>query len=126
MRKTAAILFLVLHFFTAMELHQLVRIPALLVHFEEHKVDEASLNFLEYLSSHYGRAIDADHSKDKHSQLPFQGTCELSLHMLWISLPSNVEIFSIPTAVDQFTSSVLPVTFLPSNKSTSIWQPPKL
>jgi hypothetical protein len=126
MRQPTAILFLVLHFLTATELHQLVRIPALLVHYKEHKADETSLNFFQYLSLHYGQAIETDDAKHEHSHLPFQGTCELSLHALWISFPDTVEIFTTHFPANKNTPSVLPVTFLPTNTGTSIWQPPKL
>jgi hypothetical protein len=126
MRQPTAILFLILHFLTATELHQLTRIPALLVHYKEHKADEASLNFFQYLSLHYGKALDNQDTKDEHSHLPFQGTCEISLHALWISFPDTGEMLTAHFTPDKNTPSVLPVTFLPSNTGTSIWQPPKL
>lgn len=126
MRQQAAILFLILHFFTATELHQLVRIPVLLTHFSEHKVSTSSLNFFEFLSLHYGVVANTHEAKNAHDQLPFQGDCEISLHALWVTIPNTQEIPGKHTPVDQSEKTVLPSFIIPSNDGDTIWQPPKV
>lgn len=127
MRQQAAIVFLILHFFTATEIHQLVRMPALLKHFSEHKLSTVSLNFFEFLSMHYGNESNQHQSKgSQHEQLPFQGNCQVSLHILWVSLPGSEEIVSSPISIFKSEKSVLPSFVLPPNDGNQIWQPPKV
>lgn len=126
MRQQAAILFLILHFFTATELHQLVRMPVLLTHFSEHKANTSSLSFFEFLSLHYGDATNTHEAQSAHDQLPFQGKCEISLHALWVTIVSTQEIQDKQTPLDQSDKTVLPSFVLPSNDGNNIWQPPKV
>lgn len=126
MRQQAAILFLILHFFTATELHQLVRMPVLLIHFSEHKINKSSLNFFEFLTLHYGGVVNTDYPKNSHDQLPFQGNCEISLHALWVTLPTIQEITTTHTTIYQSDKTVLPSFLLSSNVGSTIWQPPKV
>jgi hypothetical protein len=126
MRQQAAILFLILHFFTATELHQLVRIPVLLTHFSEHKASTSSLNFFEFLSLHYGDVVNTREGQNAHDQLPFQGTCEISLHALWATIVTVQQIPDKHTPVDQSEKTILPSFIIPSNDGDTIWQPPKV
>lgn len=126
MRQQAAIVFIILHLFTATELHQLVRIPELLTHFSEHKASKFSLNFLEFLSLHYGTLANTHDTQSAHDRLPFQGNCEISLHALWVSLPNTSKIPDPYTLIDQSDKTVLPSFILPSNDGNHIWQPPKV
>ena len=126
MRQQAAILFLILHFFTNTELHQLVRMPVLLTHFSEHRASTSSLSFLEFLSLHYSDVANRHDTQKAHDQLPFQGKCEISLHALWVTIVCTQEIPDKLTPLDQSNKTLLPSFILPSNDGNNIWQPPKV
>ena len=122
MRQKAAIVFLLLHFFTATELHQLVRFPLLLTHYTEHQ-KSASLNLWDFLVLHY--ATESHQAQESHESLPFQGSCKISLLAIWVAVPDlqgiNIKV-SHKGAAEKI---VLPSLMLPSHSGQSIWQPPR-
>ncbi len=123
MRKHAAIVFLILHFFTATELHQLMRMPLLLSHFTEDRQDTA-LNLWDFLALHY--ASESHQSQEPHESLPFQGSCKISLLALWVEVP-DLEGIALKDLHERVTEkNVLPGSILPSHAGQSIWQPPRI
>ncbi|RTL60890.1 MAG: hypothetical protein EKK37_01690 [Sphingobacteriales bacterium] len=124
-RKLAAILFLFVLISSNSELHQLLKIPALISHFIEHKKADHSISFIAFLKLHYKetREIDKDHDRDM--QLPFKAdncsflTLTLYQHKTSIELNNKEQMISKQhlSVDDQFVSSQV---------LNSIWQPPRL
>ncbi|OYW20175.1 MAG: hypothetical protein B7Z54_01845 [Sphingobacteriales bacterium 12-47-4] len=71
MRKGTAAILLTVFMLSHTELHQLVKIPVLLDHFREHKLEDPGLGFYAFLRMHYEKiVIDDDYQRDQ--QLPFR------------------------------------------------------
>ena len=53
-------------------LYQVMKAPSLIRHFLEHKSLDQSIDFIDYLSMHYGGHDIDDHDDEKDMQLPFK------------------------------------------------------
>jgi hypothetical protein len=105
-----------------LEAHQLVKLPAFIHHFQEHKLSNQSLTIWEFLDLHYANPSndtpDADHGK-----LPFKShQCQ---HVnIAMELPSNVDSKSEPICSE--IELALQVDHYCFNDGKAIWQPPQL
>lgn len=59
----------------ATEMHQLLKIPFLLQHFRDHRNEDSSLSFYDFLKIHYTKTHHPDDNDDQEdSELPFKST----------------------------------------------------
>ena len=71
MRRVIATIFLAVFMLSATELVQLFKIPVLLHHFKEHRADDPSISFMQFIRLHYDKIVkDDDYQEDQ--QLPFR------------------------------------------------------
>lgn len=126
MKKFIAISFIFLYLFSATEMHQLLKAPALFEHFAEHQSKNKSLTFWNFLYQHYkNNSKDADYNKDM--KLPFKTTDNCSLNILITLLPNTkIEIRSFDLETSSKPISSFYKTFFNSNYLDSIWQPPQV
>lgn len=126
-RKIISILLLAVYLFGATDLHQLVKIPRLVEHYQQFVKDNPGFGFSTFMRVHYSYQLnidDSDYEQDR--QLPFK-----SLDGCCISMATNI-------IVPQPYYFVAPRIFLPSRDyplhkedfhayivSQSIFQPPK-
>ena len=72
MKKRAAYIFLAIYLLGATELHQLLKMPLLLEHYKEHKLDNGNLSLISFIYQHYV-GDDGNASDDQKDQnLPFK------------------------------------------------------
>jgi hypothetical protein len=71
-KKGLAIFFLSIYLVSATEIKELLKIPFMLEHYQEHKAEDCKLSFTDFLSWHYlhNTSLAKDYSKDL--QLPFK------------------------------------------------------
>lgn len=108
------------------ELHQLLKLPFLVEHFIDHKKQNSSITFLEFLDKHYakGKVVDEDYAEDM--RLPFksnQGCPEITIKAPVVSPFSSLLIK--PLDISSKTFTLYNDMFLPSFFTPNIWQPPK-
>lgn len=104
------------------EVHELLRLPVLLAHFEEHKSQVNDMSFVDFLLMHYKTDVAHD---DQDNQLPFKVPGH-SFAAISIALPVQ-KITICETA----TQLILSYTFdykesFFSSSLQAIFQPPKL
>lgn len=104
------------------EAHQLMKLPQLFVHYDEHKQEMASLSFFEFISLHYASGNQEDHKED-HQQLPFKSHECHHAQILILDIPLLTETISIASTDSEF----LPIeqNIYLSETIGSIWQPPQ-
>ncbi|HQV53912.1 MAG: hypothetical protein IPH34_04555 [Chitinophagaceae bacterium] len=127
MRKWVSILFLSIIVLSHSELHQLLRIPVLIDHFKEHKKEDPSITFIQFIKLHYDKiVVDDDYQRDQ--QLPFRdANCTTSVSGLVIDIPpQNIKIEKQDYRFD--ADKVIPIaTVLYLHLCTStIFQPPRV
>jgi hypothetical protein len=112
---------------SATELHQLMKLPILLDHFQEHKTQKPNLSFLNFLFNHYlneNIKVD-DFEKDK--QLPFKSYEDCSGSSMLGFLPNQIRELTIksPYTISKNLIIESEACFI-SSFLANIWQPPKL
>lgn len=104
------------------EVHQLIRLPLLVVHFIEHKTLSKDITFFEFLELHYSTEIAHD---DRDMELPFKDCshCVASQTVVMpafdIELKHDVAPYALPVHTAFYKKSI------PSSHLSEIWQPPK-
>ncbi len=118
-----------MYLFSTTELHQLLKMPMLAQHFQEHKERNTELTFVDFLYMHYSQPDDHDADSDKDQKLPFK------THDNCISFLTAVYI--APAPIHEFISKEKQTYFfekqshfqknicLTSSFLSNIWQPPK-
>ncbi len=113
--------------FSSTELHQLLKLPLLFSHFQEHKQRDNSITFLSFLKTHYTDSQNVNSTeKGKHEQLPFKSDTDIAAHN--ISFFQPFVSIQLPLVFHAFETKKHPIhnnDYLASSLS-SIWQPPKL
>ncbi len=104
------------------EVHELLRLPVLLEHFEEHKSQVNDMSFVDFLLMHYKTEVAHD---DQDNQLPFKvpghsfAAISVGLPVQKINL-SDVSPQIILSNTFDYTESFF------SSSLQAIFQPPKL
>lgn len=125
MKRQFAIFFLFTFLLTNTELHQLLRLPVLLVHYQEHRTLNAEIDFIEYILLHYTSSEgDADFARDQ--QLPFKGQ-HACTEIIWntADIPKSTFDISIKKSEDSGNYTSHYSEFFTSPSLLSIWQPPR-
>lgn len=78
MRKIASVIIISVFIVSHTEVHQLFKLPVLFQHFWEHKAENPSITFIEFLKLHYNQiVVDDDYQRDQ--QLPFRNAADCAL-----------------------------------------------
>lgn len=72
MKKRAAYIFLAIYLIGATELHQLLKMPLLLEHYKEHKLDNGNLSLISFIYQHYVGDDGNANDDQKDQNLPFK------------------------------------------------------
>ena len=72
MNKKAAYIFLAIYLLGATELSQLLKIPLLIEHYTEHKLDNGNLSLLSFMYMHYVGDDGDSTDEQKDQNLPFK------------------------------------------------------
>ncbi len=72
MRSAVITILASLFLFSATELHQLVKLPELLRHYQEHSRTGSGMSLLAFLQLHYSANHPEDNDDSEDSQLPFK------------------------------------------------------
>lgn len=125
MRKLAATIICLVYLFGATEASQLLKLPILVQHYNEHKAGNASITLARFLHMHYMGYDDNDDDDMRDMQLPFKtmnGCCT----MLAYSMPTQKALVTrVELPVVQQTYTVLNDSFPYFFDPEDIFQPPR-
>jgi hypothetical protein len=107
------------------EFHQLTKIPALVHHYNEHKVEKNDITFWKFITMHYasGNLIDADHEKDQ--ELPFKSHDDCFGLNSVASIPNSFFVIYKPALHEVILNPACHSGFITPGFLSCIWQPPK-
>lgn len=107
---------------------QLIRLPRLLEHYLEHRSENASLGFDEFLYLHFVATGSHQHDSPEHAKLPFSGNHSCQAQHEFIKFQTRRQATDFSQTCASCTSELL----IPRNTSqqlpafhTDIWNPPK-
>ena len=127
--RIIAISCLIVYLFTTTELHQLLKIPVLIQHYQEHKQMDSDITFWQFMSMHYSQPDDHDADHEKDMKLPFK-TDDGCISFI-------TAVYVTPSATTISTEVIKPIYYsekkehfqkqvsLQSSFLASIWQPPR-
>lgn len=122
MKQLISISLLVLYLNSFTEFHELLRVPVLIEHFQEHKLQVSDITFWEFIVMHYKTDVSHD---DQDNELPFKDKNH-SYVAAAVSLPFQKLSLIEPSSFEEIkhTSHYKVAFFAPPNQA--IFQPPKL
>jgi hypothetical protein len=110
------------------ELGQLLKFPAFVQHYKEHKSENKDLTLAEFLMIHYSHGIVKDADYEKDMKLPFKTTGENSFSITAVA--STPQTINISVQELHFFESkkkyFVDEHFIPTSFFSNIWQPPKV
>jgi hypothetical protein len=125
LKKLITLILFAVYLISGTGLREMVKLPALVQHFYEHKLLNSQITFSEYLTDHYNNIPHTDNDEERDNQLPFK------------RVDSNTSFSPVMPAscsID-LRKPVLPLLnakkasrndhFIPSALISKIWQPPK-
>jgi hypothetical protein len=126
LKKASAILFLTIYLFSTTEAHQLLKLPIIFQHFQEHQNESKNITFLQFLDMHYmhGSPKYADYERDM--QLPFKTSGDCISSIVPAFVPVTVQL-TVTRPIEILEKKI----FNPRNQIfhspylSNIWQPPK-
>lgn len=127
MKRQIAIVFLSLFLLANTELHELLRLPMLFSHYEEHLILNAQIRFIDFIVLHYtSSTTENDSDADQDHNLPFKGehTCD-SFTYASVTLPEGLSTFCNKKVEDSEAYLFNYQEFITTTSLSSIWQPPK-
>ncbi len=126
MKKAFAIFLVSLYIFSFTETRELLKLPAFIEHYKEHKAENSHITLLGFITLHYlnGSQKDADYAKDM--KLPFK-THDFSCYNLAIQdLPKTFEFyFSEINIFEKKDKNFYYFLNFSEGKSFSFYPPPK-
>lgn len=106
-------------------IHQLIKVPFLLTHLDQHQQKDQSLGLFEFLAMHYwGNDLDDDDDAQDR-QLPFKTTDNHTCVALIFLLPKPLQLHN-PTSKQLPYDSPVNDIFLPLPDPGSLFKPPQL
>ncbi len=107
-----------------MSLYQLVKIPVLVQHFQEHRQRDPQVGLLAFFSMHYWGQDINDDDQDQDRQLPFKEVSKVTLEPCFYPVKTLVAL----KPHVHFCKTDFPLTgefFLPNPGLGSLFRPPK-
>lgn len=126
MRKRIAISLLILFLGANTDLTQLLKMPVLIHHYLEHRADDASQSFADFLKLHYSNHLNhGDTKHHDHTKLPYKTSDYATAHSLMA--------FEAPVSFMVPNPPIYHVKLVPGYNGfmysfaivSTIWQPPK-
>ena len=125
MKKLAAILFITVHLF-GNELYQLMKLPVLFDHYEEHKILNPNISFLNYLTLHYVKDSSKDFDHERDMQLPFKAIDHFTAPVVPDFIPDATASPHVHFRQIFFSKRCISdESFIFTDFLSGIWQPPR-
>ena len=124
LKRFSIILLLLVTLFSQTELHQVVKLPALVRHFMEHRAAKSDMSLVDFIVMHYMHGSPKDDDYDKDMQLPFK-TAECAASITLDIIPAQPYPALQPVAFINKTYPSLNNSSVRFNHTADIWQPPK-
>lgn len=127
MKKAIAYFLCIIYLFAATEASQLLKIPLLIKHYQNHNLQE-QVGFISFLKQHYVDAFEYDADYQQDLQLPFKMPVTANL-LVSNALPHILHAYEIPVCASFTVKREFMHHYLlqqSSNNPIAIFQPPRL
>ena len=121
MKRVAAYVLLFCYAVSFTEVHQALRLPLLMEHYQEHK-QKTNLSFWEFLVMHYQTDVPHD---DTDMRLPFKD-CKHAASGIAVALPGHSLVLKPLTVERRGKPNSYYHSNIPQLRAGEIFQPPKI
>lgn len=125
--RSLVIILLPLYLFAYTPAGELLKLPGLLAHYNEHRNEDGDLSLVQFLLLHYNSSHEQTAHAEQHSKLPFKkGECTVA-SLLIPALPTAERVVPeppVPTAAPSY--GAYHASLFPAFYFDCIWQPPRL
>ena len=127
-KKWVAIVFLCIYLLSTTEIYQLLKLPTLFEHFQEHKIENLKLTFVQFVYMHYAQDNDHDGDADKDAKLPFKSHSCSSFSVNFVPLSGHQALFfNVSKEIyEKHTISDFYTFIVTASHLQAIWQPPQI
>ncbi len=125
LKKTIGILMLSVYMLSFAELHQLLKIPVLFEHYNEHKAEDPELSLFGFLKMHYTVMLEKDDDYQRDQQLPFRDADCCIISSASVSECLSIAIDIKPPAEMTREFHLFNETSKPQHAAYDIFQPPR-
>ncbi|MGB4399954.1 MAG: hypothetical protein WBJ10_11335 [Daejeonella sp.] len=124
MKKSAILVSIFIYLSATTCIGELFKAPILMTHFIEHRADDSSITFYQFIYQHYQDDDGNDKDNDRDSQLPFKSQ-DNSHSNTGVPLFINKIRFAPVSAISLVERSQYREPNIPSPHLLRVWQPPK-
>lgn len=123
---TIALFILAESLLPAHDLHEFVKLPALIQHFHEHRSEDPDMSLVAFIQLHYNNAQHHEQDHSNHDELPFSDHHKCT-HGNTCLLFYSIEITAVANLwlINENFWCEMPEARITSIAS-SIWQPPRI
>ena len=115
---------MVLLVLTQTELHQLLKLPVLIVHFQEHRALKKDISLVDFFIDHYVEQIILDNDDQRDQQLPFKTTHCVNTTVVALSEPVQLDLRPREESIEgEF--NIYRTDFSGAGAKQAIFQPPR-
>ena len=125
MKKRAAYIFLAIYLLGATQLHQLLKMPLLIEHYLEHKLDNGNLSLIGFMYQHYVGDDGNANDDQKDQNLPFK-SAHFQMQNTVVFAVFKYELPKIIVPQNQSGWPVLQTRSLSTIALGSLFRPPKV
>jgi hypothetical protein len=126
-KKLPAIFLLSIYMLSTTGLAELFKVNVLLEHYEETKIKDGPVSFLEFLVMHYVTDDGTTQDDDRDSELPFKSHGRLvAANSTNFILNRSVQLELTPTIADERHFYNYPDPLINSNFCDRVWNPPRM
>ena len=126
MRSLVAIFFLLLILIANTLFGELLRLPRLIHHYNEHVIWDNNTSFIDFMAVHYAAEINhPDDEHGDHQRLPLKAVDYSILQVVTVVPSANFSLNRMVVAYIEQQNALQPRQFYSSAYLDSIWQPPR-
>jgi hypothetical protein len=126
LKKITSFLFLAFYFLSATATVDLLKLPLLIRHYQQHKATNKNIGIISFLKIHYQQQDNLDNNSNNDHQLPFKTHYHTAVTSIIAMPPPLFLVFPIkPVSFKKETFKVPDHFLLPAKYLAIIWQPPR-
>ena len=127
MRRALLLFIAFVYLSTVTEVHELFKVTNLIAHYLQHREQDSTLSFADFLALHYDEHSEHASAAEHNDELPFKSH---HVSIAWFNLIAPLPMPVCKHEISFYAEAFNPVAFYrcisASERVSSIWQPPRL
>jgi hypothetical protein len=127
MRRALLLFIAFVYLSTVTEVHELFKVTNLIAHYLQHREQDSTLSFTDFIALHYDEHSEHACSAEHTDELPFKShPFSIAWFNLIAPIPTPAIKHGISFCAEAFNPEAYYRCIIASERESSIWQPPRL